>query len=40
MKRLGLIEVNGGLSTTTKGRKFINEYRKVENILQQFGLSQ
>ena len=38
MDILGLIEYGEKLASTEKGKVFVSEYKKVVNLLQQFGL--
>jgi len=38
MSSLGLVEYDGTLVSTEKGKAFLSEYEKVARILQQFGL--
>jgi predicted transcriptional regulator len=38
MEALGLVEHVEGLTSTEKGRAFVNEYEKVAEVLRRFGL--
>ena len=38
MEALGLVEHGEGLTSTEKGRDFVNEYEKVAEVLRRFGL--
>ena len=38
MKALGLIEYGDSLACTDKGRSFLYEYEKVDEVLKRFGL--
>jgi hypothetical protein len=38
MEALGLVEHGEGLTSTKKGRDFVNEYEKVAEVLRRFGL--
>jgi predicted transcriptional regulator len=38
METLGLVEHGEGLTSTEKGRDFVNEYEKVAEVLRRFGL--
>jgi predicted transcriptional regulator len=38
METLGLVERNEGLTSTEKGKDFVSEYEKVEEVLRRFGL--
>jgi predicted transcriptional regulator len=38
MHSLGLLEYGGSLVSTERGRMFVDEFKKVVEILRQFGL--
>jgi hypothetical protein len=38
MSELGLVEYGESLSSTEKGRAFVDEFKRVVEILRQFGL--
>jgi predicted transcriptional regulator len=38
MEALGLVEHGEGLTSTEKGRDFVNEYEEVAEVLRRFGL--
>ena len=38
MEALGLVEHGEALTSTEKGRDFVNEYEKVAEVLRRFGL--
>ena len=38
MNLLGLVDYGESLASTEKGRAFVAEFRKVVEVLQQFGL--
>jgi hypothetical protein len=38
MNSLGLVEYDESLASTEKGRAFVDEFKKVVEILHQFGL--
>ncbi len=38
MNSLGLVEYGESIASTEKGRAFVAEFKKVVEVLQQFGL--